>query len=352
MYKRNILTRIVLIGSIFQLTACSTLGYLAHTTTGHLGLMQNRQPIEHILKDDDVSAAQKEKLNTVLEIRAFASNELKLPENKSYTTFVQLNREFVTWAVFAAPELSMQAKSWCFLVVGCVPYRGYFNYVKAQAFANELKDQGFETYIAPIPAYSTLGWFSDPLLSSMLNRGEIATAEYVFHELAHQKLYIKNDTKFNEAFASAIGHLGVIAWLSAKNEFEKLQKYRQRTEEKKELYKLIDELREDLKNTYNLSVPEDDKIIQKQAAYEKYELKVTRKIQSWDKFKRYQNWLLEDMNNAKLNALSTYQELVPKFIELFNSCEKDFIKFYQSVEHMKKLSDIDRVKLLNKAQCS
>ncbi len=334
-----------------QLTACSTFGYIAHTSSGHLKLMSDRQSISSLIDDEHVDQAQKIKFKNILAIREFASSQLRLPDNKSYTSYVDLDRDYVTWVVFATPPLSLQAKSWCFWVVGCVPYRGYFDQDKAQQFANQLKLQQMEVYVAPVPAYSTLGWFSDPLLSSMLDSGELVAAEYIFHELAHQQLYIKNDTSFNEAFASAIGQLGVIAWLEAEKEPAKLKRYLQSKREKQQLYLIVDNFRQQLVEIYNSSLTQSEKLRLKQEAFVSYEKRVVSKLEQWGKLRIYRQWLLEDMNNAKLNAFSTYQALVPEFISLFETCNESFDEFYRVIESTQRLNNQQRVEFLQDGKC-
>lgn len=334
-----------------QLTACSTLGYLAHSSSGHLKLMSDRQSISSLIDDEQVDQAQKNKFKSILTMREFATSQLRLPDNKSYTSYVDLDRDYVTWVVFATPPLSLQAESWCFWVVGCVPYRGYFDQDKAQQFANQLKRQQLEVYVAPVPAYSTLGWFSDPVLSSMLERGELVTAEYIFHELAHQQLYIKNDTSFNEAFASAVGQLGVIAWLKAENKPAELKRYLQSAQEKQQLYIIVEDFRQQLAEIYNLLLTESEKLRLKKEAFVSYEKRVVNKLEQWGKLEIYRQWLLEDMNNAKLNAFSTYQALVPEFITLFETCNESFEQFYRVIESTQQLSNQQRVEFLQQAKC-
>ena len=313
--------------------------------------MGKRQAISQLLEDEGITPQQKAKLENVLRIRKFASSHLALPDNNSYTSYVDLEREYVTWAVFAAPELSMQAETWCFWVVGCVPYRGYFDEQKANKFARQLEARELETYIAPIPAYSTLGWFSDPVLSTMLRRGELVTAEYIFHELAHQKLYIKDDSNFNEAFASAIGRMGVITWLQSQNKNTELQKYLQSNQRKQQIYQMLEVLRNDLTEIYNAPLSVAQKRKQKQTTLAQYKQTVTNKTESWGQYDVYKNWLLQDINNARLNALSTYQALVPAFITLFEQCDNNFGEFYRVVESMQPLTKQQRLDYLQLGDC-
>jgi len=327
------------------------MGYVAHTSSGHLKLMLDRQPISELVHDESLDSEQAEKFENILRIREFASDHLHLPENKSYTSYVALERDYVTWVVFAAPEYSLQAKNWCFWIVGCVPYRGYFDKSLAEKFANELKQQALETYIAPVPAYSTLGWFSDPVLSSMTDRGEVVTAEYIFHELAHQKVYIKNDAGFNEAFATAVAEIGVMDWLESEDKSSQKKQFLQTKQEKRQLYPIVNDLRHKLGEVYELTVDNAEKERLKQSVLSQYKQQIENMTIQQDQYKRYKSWLLTDMNNAKLNAFSTYQNLVPGFVALFKACGKNFPSFYKVVESAKRLDKAQRRAMLKDPQC-
>jgi predicted aminopeptidase len=350
-FDKSILTRFLILISLLQLTACSSIAYIAHTGSGHLKLMSDRQPISSLINDEHLTQAQKDKFKKILRIREFASEQLHLPDNKSYTSYVELNRDYVTWIVFAAPALSLQAESWCFWVIGCVPYRGYFNEAKAHQFASQLRQQQLDVYIAPVPAYSTLGWFSDPVLSSMLDRGELATAEYIFHELDHQQLYIKNDTGFNEAFASAVGQLGVIAWLESEKKHTHLTRYLKSRQETQQIYLIVDKLRQQLARIYATSLSEAEQRRLKREALVAYQQTVRSRLKQWEEGESYEQWLLEDMNNAKLNAMSTYSALVPEFISLFKKCHERFDEFYRVVESTQRLNKQQRSEFLHNGKC-
>ena len=194
-------------------SGCSTIGYYHQSISGHFKLISKREPIVNIVNDSGRDENLIKQLHLAQELRLFASDKLKLPDNDSYRSFVQLDRPYVTWNVFAAPEFSISLQQWCFLVIGCVPYRGYFDEADAKRYAEQLSIQGLDVYVAGVPAYSTLGYFDDPLLSSMLDRGELVTASYIFHELAHQQYYLKGDGAFNEAFATSVEEIGVLLWL-------------------------------------------------------------------------------------------------------------------------------------------
>lgn len=347
----TILARISLLGCLLAFTGCSSLEYLAHTAGGHLELMSERQPITSVLQQPGVDSKTRDSLINAQNIRNYASSTLSLPENKSYTQYVELDRDYVTWVVFAAPELSLQPISWCFWIVGCVPYRGYFEHDKALGFAEQMSAKGLEIYISPVTAYSTLGWFSDPLLSSMLQRGEVSTADTIFHELAHQQLYIKNDTEFNEAFATAVARAGVRDWLRSSEKIELLARYENSIAQKNQLYSQIQQLRRQLKEIYAASTSDNDKRAQKKIAIDEYRKTVDATISKWEHGNRYRAWVLEDMNNAKLNAISTYQELTAEFLALLEVCGNEYRKFYQVVASMRKLDNQQRRAYLSELKC-
>ena len=347
----TILARISLLGCLLAFTGCSSLGYLAHTASGHLELMSKRQPIASVVQQPETDLKTRASLLNAQDIRDYASSALSLPDNASYTHYVELDRDYVTWVVFAAPELSLQPVSWCFWIIGCVPYRGYFEQAKALEFGEQMSAKGMEIYISPVAAYSTLGWFSDPLLSSMLKRGEISTADIIFHELAHQQLYIKNDTEFNEAFATAVARAGVRDWLRSNRKIELLARYENSVVQKNQLYSQIQQLRLKLKEIYAASSTDDDKRVQKMLVIEEYRTTVDAIISKWEHGNRYRTWALEDMNNAKLNAISTYQELTSEFIALLKVCDNDYHKFYRVVESMQKLDKQQRRDYLRKLKC-
>ena len=334
-----------------SMLGCSSVGYLWHTSTGHLSVVSKKENIASILDNEEYDETQRTQLANVLRIRAYATDELYLPDNNSYKEYVQLDRDYVTWAVFAAPKLSLEPTRWCFWIVGCVPYRGYFEEAKAQRFAEQLQLQDLEVYVAPIPAYSTLGWFNDPVLSTMLRNGEIITAEYIFHELAHQKLYIKNDTSFNEAFASAVGRLGVRAWLQSNNKPDQLQRYEQAISKRKQIFAETQFLRQQLNEIYTASVSEEIKHMEKNQAHEAFANRINTLTSDWQNGEWYRKSSLGNLNNAKLNARSTYNNLIPDFIALYKACDDNYEKFYAVVESMQDLTKQERLDYLQSAQC-
>ena len=199
---------------IFLASCCLVLDgcYYAQAVRGHMDLMSRRQDLAGVIDSPDASAELRNKLKLVQEARLFAVDQLLLPDNESYRSYADLERDYVVWNVFAAAEFELAAKSWCFPVAGCVAYRGYFNEEKARAKADRLRADGFDVAVGGVTAYSTLGRFADPVLNTMLAGSKGKLVGTLFHELAHQRLYLKGDTGFNESFASAVEELGIVAW--------------------------------------------------------------------------------------------------------------------------------------------
>jgi hypothetical protein len=197
------------------LPACSSLGYYGQAVNGQLQLLARRQPIDSLLEAESTPADLRARLALVRQLLDFAAQELALPVHDQYRSYVELDRPFVVWNVFATPEFSMQPKTWCFPVAGCVAYRGWFSEARARADARRLREAGFDVFVGGVAAYSTLGWFSDPVLSTVLYREDHRLAMLLFHELAHQVAYTRDDSVFNESFATAVEQLGLAAWLAA-----------------------------------------------------------------------------------------------------------------------------------------
>ncbi|KAF1038175.1 MAG: hypothetical protein GAK35_03810 [Herbaspirillum frisingense] len=215
--------RTVLRWALLALTAagvagCSSISYYAQAAHGQFSLLAQARPFDDWLSDPDAKPALKAKLETVREIRRFAVAELGLPDNGSYKTYAQLDRPFVLWNVVAAPELSLKAHQWCFPIAGCVDYRGYYSQQAAQDYGAQLQQQGYDVQVVGVPAYSTLGWFNDPVISTFINYPDGELARLVFHELAHQTVYARDDTPFNEGFAVAVEEIGVARWLAARHD--------------------------------------------------------------------------------------------------------------------------------------
>ncbi|MFT6388713.1 MAG: putative aminopeptidase [Cellvibrionaceae bacterium] len=320
-------------GALLLLSSCTAVSYYTQSIVGHSSLMLSRKPIEKVLKGVDETL--KQQLLTAVEIRQFATSELGLPDNQSYTSYVQLKNDPPIWNVIAAEEFSLRGKQWCYPVIGCAGYRGYYHREDADKYAKKIEEEGYEIHLSSATAYSTLGWFDDPLTSAMFKRGDASLAELVFHELAHQQLYVKGDSRFNEAFASAVGEQGAIRWLRMTNRNVMLDKYQQRQEVRDDFINLINEAKAKLKIIYGSKKTVDRKRKEKQKVFsnmrQKHESLIEKK---WGGKKWYALWFSQPINNARLVAISTYRDLVPDFVGLFQRCGEDFSLFYGNVKRV------------------
>jgi predicted aminopeptidase len=314
------------------LAACATfetVDYYWQGAAGQWDLISRSEPIPEVIGKSDAALAAR--LARIREIRAFASQELGLPDNGSYTRYTDLGRPFVTWNVFATPELSMTPRQWCFPIAGCVNYRGYFREDEAVVEETRLRAAGDDVYIGGVPAYSTLGWFDDPVLSSFVRWPETEVARLIFHELAHQLLYVKSDSIFNESFATAVEEAGLARWLAARKD-PLLAKQAARAERLRALFRdLVRTTRDKLYEIYASSLSDDEKrrgkaetIAAMKAAYD------TAKAGE-PGLGGYDRWFAQKPNNAALAAIGIYTDRVPAFRELLHETDDDLPAFYERV---------------------
>ncbi|MFT5573156.1 MAG: putative aminopeptidase [Cryomorphaceae bacterium] len=326
-----------LILSLFALGGCTSISYYAQSVVGHSKLMLAREPIdkaiEKALSNNNQNLAAQ--LQLAIRIRSFAVTELSLPDNSSYSNYVALEQDFPVYTVVAAPEFSFIAEQWCYVVIGCASYRGYFEQQSANDFAASLAAKGFETSVGGASAYSTLGWFSDPLLPSMMRYGEANLAETLFHELAHQQLYINGDSGFNEAFATVVGEIGTRKWLS-QNAPTELAEYQQRLSARKDFDGLIEATRVELSTLYASSQTPELMRVSKSSVFARMQYKYqSLKDSKWAGLTWFDAWFDTPINNARLAAFSTYRERVKPIRELFNDCGKDLDRFYATLAPLK-----------------
>jgi predicted aminopeptidase len=334
-------------GTVCLTAGCSTLGYYAHSVSGHLDLLRSAKPVPEWMNDEAAKPELKERLGLTQRIRDYAVSELKLPDNASYRRYADLHRPAAVWNVVAAPELSLTLKTWCFPVVGCVGYRGYFDRAKADAFAQELKAEKLEVSVYGVPAYSTLGtlpgdFFSDPLLSTFINYPEGELARLIFHELAHQVAYASGDTEFNESFATAVERIGGTRWLEQKSTAQARQEYAEYDGRRQDFRALTQKYRDKLDALYKSPVTDEEKRARKAAIMaELREEYAALKAQRWGGFSGYDGWFSR-ANNAAFGVLAAYNELVPDFERLFEREGRDFPRFYAEVKRLAKLPKNER----------
>jgi predicted aminopeptidase len=330
--------RVVLLGGCSAMVVgCAQLGYFAQAAHGQLSLLAEARPIDDWLANPEVEDKLKGKLTKVKEIRQFAAKELGLPDNGSYKTYADLKRPFVLWNVVATPELSLEPMEWCFPVAGCVNYRGYYRKEDAQAYAAELRKQHYDVQVDGVPAYSTLGFFSDPVLSTFIKYPEGELARLVFHELAHQVAYASGDSRFNESFAVAVEEAGVERWM-AKHGDEKMRKaYTEYEGRKHDFLALLLKTRNALEGNYDRDVSDNEKRKKKAEIFQELQVDYQALKASWGGYSGYDRWFSEPLSNAHLSAIATYHDFVPAFRALL-AREKTFDKFYAKVRALSALT--------------
>lgn len=308
---RRLVRALTLSAAASLLSACS-LPYYAQAIHGELHLLRMRTPIKEVLTDPGTSPKLKAELTRVEQIRKFAVDVLDLPDNASYTTYVDLHRPYVVWNVVAAEEFSVKPVRWCFPFAGCVSYRGFFHRKAAERFRSRLEARGYDTYAGGTTAYSTLGHFADPVLNTMLAGGEEYVAAILFHELAHQKLYVKGDSDFDEAFAMTIEQYGVVRWLQQRHDAAELAAYRIRLRRRADFAQLVAQQQRRLAKIYAGPGDAVQKRMEKAAAFAEmrsdYE---TMKRQRWGGATDYDAWFAQKLNNASLAAVATYRRWLP-----------------------------------------
>ncbi|HLI18000.1 MAG TPA: aminopeptidase [Rhodanobacteraceae bacterium] len=314
------------------LTGCSTLGYYAHLAAGEMAVLRAREPIPQLIDDPATPPALRARLQLALRARAFASDTLKLPRNKSYTTYADVHREFVMWNVFATPALSLKPVEHCFLFAGCVAYQGFYHHDRAQALADKLSRQGDDVWIGGVPAYSTLGHFADPLLSTMDRWSDDELVGTIFHELAHQEYYVENDTAFNESFATFVQREGLRQW-HADNHLPPPDPAT--AERQKQFTDLVLATRKKLKAVYANHQPDAEKLERKVQIFAGMRRKYAHmRDTEWHGFTGYDHWFDTPLNNAKLVPFGLYDRGVPAFAALFKRCDGDWTRFYAAVRRI------------------
>ncbi|TGT71194.1 aminopeptidase [bacterium M00.F.Ca.ET.159.01.1.1] len=329
---------------------CTSISYYAQSLKGHVEIMAARKDVGKLIHDPSTPRALRAKLTSASAIRRFATEELALPDNNSYRSYVDIGRDNVTLAVFAAPQFSLTPVTWCFPVFGCVPYRGYFSRKDAIASAAELQQRGLDVYVSGVTAYSTLGWFSDPLLSTMLRQDDTYVASLVFHELAHQKIYVNGDSAFNEAFAVSVETTGTRKWLRATGNRAGLRSYEADRKRKADFLDLIAKTREELKQVYGSPRSAAQMAAAKAATIDRLRMRYRQmRDKRWGGYRGYDGWFDSPINNAKLAATAVYGEQVPAFLRLFELCSGDYPRFYAAVRRIGNLHGPSRAEALKAA---
>jgi predicted aminopeptidase len=312
---------IAVLAAALLLCGCESMQYYAQAIGGHLSVMRAARPVEAWLADPGTPQDLRARLELARGIREFASRELGLPQNGSYSSYADLGRPFVVWNVYAAPEFSTEARKECFPFAGCVSYRGFFSEEDARRHAEKLRLAGNDVFVGGVPAYSTLGWFDDPLLSTYIRYPDVQLARLLFHELAHQELYARDDTAFNESFAVTVEEAGVRRWLRAQGREAEFTAFQAAQARRRELAARVQALRQRLEAVYQSDIPPEQKLRLKAEEFAKLRTDYGRIVPA-------------EPNNAFLVSIAVYTELVPAFERLLAQTGGDLPAFYKRVREL------------------
>ncbi len=325
--------RVLFPGALFLLlNGCSSISYYSQLASGQMQLLRAREPVSSVIADSQRDQKLRAHLAESQKARTFASRQLHLPDNQSYRLYADIGRPYVVWNVFATPEFSLKPQNHCFPIAGCVAYRGYYSQSAARGEAALQRLQGLDVSIGGVEAYSTLGWFNDPIMSSMMGWGDERLATLIFHELAHQRVYVKDDTEFNESFATFVEQEGTRQWRAYRRlPPESGAQARQRAQ----FIELVLDTRSRLENLYAQHLPPEQMRQRKAAEFERMrdEYRQLRDSQ-WAGDKRYDAWINAPMNNARLLPFGLYDQWVRAFAALFKQAGGDWVAFYMAAEEL------------------
>lgn len=315
--------RLILFLLAALLAGCNSLSYYGQAIRGHFELMGKAVAIDQLLADPATEPQLSDRLRLAQRLRRFAIEELHLPDNDSYSRYADLSRPYVTWMVVATEPFSVEPLRWCFPLVGCLSYRGYFREQDALAEAESLRHQGLDVDVAGSQAYSSLGWFDDPLLNTMLGRSEAQLAETLFHELVHQKIYLKGDTELNEALAVTLARHGTERWLRRQGKHQDLEAYRLDIIRRDAFRQLCIDTWDALARLYASNQEQPKMLREKQRILAGMKQSYQGLRASWDGYSGYDHWMGQDLNNAHLALVATYQTWLPQFQVLLQRCDND-----------------------------
>lgn len=324
------------------LPGCVNLPYYLQSVRGQLDIWSRQHDVRAVIDDPQTAEPLREKLRAVLSIRDFASSELALPQNSSYRLYANLERAFVVWNVFATPEFSIEPRQWCFLFAGCVKYRGYFHEADARDFAAGLQAEGYDVFVGGVPAYSTLGYFPDPVLNTFVNYPIPHLARLIFHELSHQVVYVRDDSVFNESFAVAVEQEGMRRWLERYGSEQDRATSALVAQRRAQFLTLIETYRSRLDALYRTPLPPPDMRARKATLFAEMGDDYRTLKASWGGFAGYDRWFAQQLSNALLASVAIYTRHVPAFEALLEREGRDMERFYAAVKELAKLRKVER----------
>jgi predicted aminopeptidase len=327
---------------------CDTAGYYLQAIRGQAEMWYATRPIEEVIADSQAPKALKARLHYAMRVREFASTQLGLPDNSSYRGYADLKRPYVVWNMFATDAFSVRPRQWCFPIAGCVAYKGYFSRAEAEAAAAELKRAGDDVFVGGVPAYSTLGYFNDPVLNTFIHYPQAELARLIFHELAHQVVYVAGDTAFNESFAVAVEREAVRRWMEANGTPAELAAFQRAQERRAAFYTIAAKYRNRLDRLYTSGLPRAAMAQQKEAIFAELDTEYEALKASWGGFKGYDRWLgPENANNASLASIAVYTYLVPAFQVLLERSGGHLPAFYDEARRLAEMPQAQRHAMLN-----
>lgn len=328
------------------LASCGTVRFYGQAAAGQAQMLWKAHPIPKVIAAKTTTAELRGKLELVQNLRAFAADELHLPAHATFTRYADLGRPYAVYVVYAAPEFSMDAKGWWYPVVGTLKYRGFFNAKSARNEAARLKAQGLDVLMSGVEAYSTLGWFNDPILNTFIGRDEANLADLIFHELTHARLFLPGDTDFNEALATAVGQEGVHRWFKSRHEPAKLRVYEEQLAKETEIIHMLLHARDELKDLYATDEPPDQMRKAKQAVLDSLKVRYAEMRKHWRGDSRYDRFFARPINNARLCTIAAYHDLVPLFAQRIRAHHGDLDAFFKEMEGLRDLEGDARVAAL------
>ncbi len=327
---------LLIIAVLISLVSCRAVRFYGQAIHGQLQMLHRAQPIPQVLADAKTTPAVAAKLRLVQELRTFAKAHLGLPAEKQYQSYSDLGRPYAVWVVFASPEFSTKAKGWWYPIVGTLHYRGFFDVEGAKAEAAKLKAEGFDVYAGGVETYSTLGWFKDPVLNTFMKRSDVELAELIFHELTHARVFIAGGTDYNEALATATAEEGVRRWLRSKGQLAELAKYEAGLRKDREIIHLILRTRDRLKKEYALpDLSDEPRRAMKNKTFADMRGEYEQIKSKWKADTRYDRWFAKPLNNARLNSIATYYDMVPHFEKVLKECGGDLEAYFKRVANDK-----------------
>jgi predicted aminopeptidase len=349
--RRKTLLVLLLVVVVTAVSGCQTIGFYAQAAKGQFQIFAHQEVIDKLVADPKTPAPLRQQLRLIEQLRAFAKDQLKLPVDGNYRKYVDVHRPYVVWNVQAAPQFSLQPRTWWYPLVGSLEYRGYFSERGARKYAARIVKKGDDVYVDGVEAYSTLGWFKDPVLNTFIDRSEPELAEVIFHELGHRRVFARGDTDFNEAYATTVGQEGARRWLRASGKTNLLERYAVALQRNDQFVHLIMSTREQLEKVYGDTLDKDGKVRAakvpplpparlkeaKQRVFTGLRSQYEQLKISWGGYSGYDDWFAHELNNAQLNTIANYYDFLPAFKRLLELNGGDMEKFYQEVERLSKM---------------